>query len=170
MNNGIYATPLRVQCLEEAVRLTTGDRNKDYGDPVENMQHIADIFNAITGRDLTAREVAILHQATKISRRQHSACHRDSYVDDMAYTGIELECAMAEAEAHHSTAEEKEELELEAALLEWEEMTREKREEIKKQNLWNRNKYPPFGAPDVAVYGDGLPRSQAYVDSTGTLR
>ena len=92
----IAAPPARAELLQEAERLTCGDRNAAYGDPVENHQHIADIFNAITGRDLSAREIALLHQATKIARRWHNPGHRDSYVDGMAYTGIEYKCAVAE--------------------------------------------------------------------------
>lgn len=87
--------PPRVACLEDAADLTGGDRNRAYGDPVANHQHIANIFNAITGRDITAREVALLHQATKLARRFHNPTHRDSYVDGMAYIGIEYECALA---------------------------------------------------------------------------
>lgn len=92
------AMPLRISCLNEAADLTSGDRNKTYGEPVQNMQHIADIFNAITGRDLTAREIAQVHTATKIARAQTSPTHRDSYVDSMAYRGIEYECAVVELE------------------------------------------------------------------------
>jgi len=90
------ATPLRALLLQEAEGLTCGDRNRDYGEPVANMQHIADIFNAITGRDITAREVALFHQSTKLARRAKNPTHRDSYVDGMAYTGIEFECASVE--------------------------------------------------------------------------
>lgn len=89
----IAAQSKREQLLNEAVNLTCGDRNATYGEPVANMQHIADIFNAWTGRDLTAREVAQLHTCTKMARRTTTPDHRDSYVDDMAYTGIEYECA-----------------------------------------------------------------------------
>lgn len=89
------ATPIRVVCLDEAAKLTAVDRNKTYGEPVANMQHIADIFNAWTGRDISAREVAQLHQATKLARSQTSPTHKDSYVDAMAYRGIEYECALA---------------------------------------------------------------------------
>lgn len=85
----------RIDCLREAATLTAGDRDRDYGEPVANMQHIADIFNAWTGRDLTAREVAQLMVATKLARSQTSPLHRDSYVDAMAYRGIEYECAIA---------------------------------------------------------------------------
>lgn len=90
------AVPTRAACLAEARDLTCGDRNRAYGEPVANMQHIADIFNAITGRDITAREVTLLHQATKLARRWHNPTHRDSYVDGMAYAGIEYECALVE--------------------------------------------------------------------------
>jgi hypothetical protein len=89
--------PLRASLLQEAASLTLGERNRTYGDPVENMQHIADIFNAWTGRDITAREVAQLHTATKMARSQTTPDHRDSYVDSMAYRGVEFECAVAKA-------------------------------------------------------------------------
>lgn len=92
------ANSIRTECLEEAARLTANERQRDYGDPVAGMQHIADIFNAWTGRDLTAREVSQVLTSVKLARSQATALHRDSYVDSMAYRGIELECATAEAE------------------------------------------------------------------------
>ena len=88
--------PQRLLCLKEAQELTGGDRNRTYGEPVANMEHIARIFNAITGHKISARDVTILHQATKMARRQYSPDHRDSYVDNMAYVGIEYECALHE--------------------------------------------------------------------------
>lgn len=89
-------TTERGSILAEAMRLTEGDRNKTYGEPVANMQHIADIFNAVTGKNLTARDIATVHVCTKMARRATSPRHRDSYVDAAAYTGIEYECALAE--------------------------------------------------------------------------
>jgi hypothetical protein len=87
--------PLRLALLEEAATLTSGDRNKAYGAPVPNMHHIADIFNAISGHKVTARDVALFHVATKLARLYGNATHRDSHVDGMAYLGIAFECAMA---------------------------------------------------------------------------
>lgn len=84
----------RIELLSEAIELTGGDRNEAYGDPVLNHQHIADIFNAVTGRNLSAREIVLVHVATKLARRARNPTHRDSYVDGMAYTGIEYECAL----------------------------------------------------------------------------
>lgn len=90
------AVPLRVADLEHAAHLTNGERDATYGPPVENMAHIAAIFNAWTGRDLSPREIAQVHIATKLARTQTSPDHTDSYVDSMAYRGIEHECVAAD--------------------------------------------------------------------------
>lgn len=90
------ALPPRVAMLREAEALTAGARNRDYGEPVGNMAHIAEIFNAISGRDLTAAEVAMFHVATKLARLRTSPRHRDSHVDAANYIGIHLECELAD--------------------------------------------------------------------------
>ena len=82
--------------LREAVSLTGGARLKDYGSPVDNHQHIARIFTAITGKHVTGRDIAIMHQATKLARRQTTPLEKDHYIDNMAYVGIEYECAVEE--------------------------------------------------------------------------
>ena len=88
----------RIALLQEAMELTGGDRAVDYGDAVDNHRHIAKIFNAITGYTLTARDIALIHTCTKLSRGQTSPKKRDHYVDRMAYAGIEYECVIAEDE------------------------------------------------------------------------
>ena len=82
--------------LAEASSLTSGERNKDYGDPVENMTHIANIFNAITGHKIKPSEVPMFHIATKLARKKASPLKRDHYVDIMAYVGIAYECEVEE--------------------------------------------------------------------------
>ena len=88
----------RCDLLREAVSLTGGARLKDYGSPVDNHQHIARIYTAITGKHVTGRDIAIMHQATKLARRQTTPLEKDHYVDNMAYVGIEYECAVEEEE------------------------------------------------------------------------
>lgn len=90
------AVPLRVADLLQAAELTRGDRNASYGDPVENYRHTVAVFNAITGRDLTAREGALFMVAVKLARLRTAPRHTDSHVDAMAYLGIVHECAEAE--------------------------------------------------------------------------
>lgn len=92
------SAPQRAHVLREAERLTCGDRHAAYGCPVENHVHIAAIFNAITGRDLSAREIALVQTATKLARRAKNPLHRDSYIDAAAYAAIEFECALAEGD------------------------------------------------------------------------
>lgn len=82
--------------LAEASRLTSQERNKEYGDPIDNMTHIADIFNAITGHNIKPSEVPIFHIATKLARKRTSPLKKDHYVDIMAYMGIAYECEMEE--------------------------------------------------------------------------
>lgn len=84
--------PDRVLLLNEAARLTAGDREADYGNPQECHARIAAIFNAMTGRDLTAMDAALFHVATKLGRIQTSPHKTDNYVDAMAYLGIAYEC------------------------------------------------------------------------------
>ena len=88
--------PMRCQLLEVASSLTATERNKDYGDAVGNHEHIARIYNAITGQRLTARDITLVHQATKLARRQTSPLKKDHYIDNMAYVGIEYECVLKE--------------------------------------------------------------------------
>ena len=82
----------RIELLTEAASLTSGDRQKDYGNPVDNMRHIAQIFNAITGHNIKTSEVPMFHIATKLARMQTSPTKRDHYIDIMAYAGITYEC------------------------------------------------------------------------------
>jgi hypothetical protein len=90
------AVPQRLVLLEEAMRLTGVERRAVYGDPVLNHAHIAAIFNAWTGRDLTAAEIVMVHMATKMARMATTPDHRDSHVDLMAYAGIRYECVLAD--------------------------------------------------------------------------
>jgi len=82
----------RIELLTEAASLTSGDRQKDYGNPIDNMYHIAQIFNAITGHNIKTSEVPMFHIATKLARMQTSPTKRDHYIDVMAYAGITYEC------------------------------------------------------------------------------
>jgi|15BtaG_2_1085339.scaffolds.fasta_scaffold01693_5 hypothetical protein len=90
------AKPKRQLLLEEAIRLTCGDRNESYGDTVENHEQIAAIFNAVTGHKITPREAAMFQICVKLARCRTSPNKGDNYVDGMAYFGIAFECAMSE--------------------------------------------------------------------------
>lgn len=71
--------------LSEAESLVYGDRGRDYGPPWEDYGRTAEIFNAITGRDLTAAEAITFMVAVKLSRTAVSPRKRDHYVDAAGY-------------------------------------------------------------------------------------
>ena len=84
--------PNRIDLLKRAIEYTDGDRRKDYGSPIENHEHIAMIFNSITGKRLTAKDIALVQVATKLARMTSSPKKDDHYIDAMAYIGIAYEC------------------------------------------------------------------------------
>jgi hypothetical protein len=77
--------------LDEAADITSGDRNKQYGTPEENLGAIGDAFNVYLRRRygntapvLDARAVAMMMVLTKVVRDAHTA-KRDNLVDIAGY-------------------------------------------------------------------------------------
>ena len=90
----------RARILDEAQRTTCGARASDYGEPAENMAHIATMWNAYLGDQLAspirADQVAWMMVNVKQCRAANSSMKLDHYVDAAAYSGIAGECADAE--------------------------------------------------------------------------
>jgi hypothetical protein len=70
--------------LEEALRITKGDRNASYGPPDQDFQRTASMWSAIKGVQFEAREVALFMVALKLSRETHQR-KRDNWVDIAGY-------------------------------------------------------------------------------------
>jgi len=73
-----------IDILSEAYRLTHDDRNKDYDEPVRNHEQIA---SAILKKELTAKDIAIVQIATKLSRESFKH-KRDNLVDLAGYAYV----------------------------------------------------------------------------------
>lgn len=73
--------------LEEANKITQKDRQQAYGNPADNFQHIAKISSAITGKQITAEDVIMVHFATKVARERHKP-KRDNRVDIAGYAWV----------------------------------------------------------------------------------
>jgi hypothetical protein len=82
--------------LEEAQRLTHGDRGKAYGPPHEDYGKVAQMFNALIGaklkEPLTAMDMALAMCCVKLSRQAHRWT-RDNMVDLAGYAWVADECA-----------------------------------------------------------------------------
>jgi hypothetical protein len=66
--------------LEEAISITSGVRNEQYGPPGDNHKRTADLWTTYKGVKFTVREVCMMNVLQKISRDAHSP-KRDNLVD-----------------------------------------------------------------------------------------
>jgi len=83
----------REEILKEALRLTSTDRQKNYGEPLINHQRIADIWSVLLGVEITPSQVALCMVGVKLARLVETPDHLDSFVDLCAYGAIAGEIA-----------------------------------------------------------------------------
>lgn len=79
--------------LEQALLITGGDRQNNYGSPKENWERTVAIFNAMTGRDLMPAEAVKFAIAMKLARLHQTPDHMDSIVDLAGYAWVYSEVA-----------------------------------------------------------------------------
>lgn len=95
----------RNEILENAAAIITKDRNKQYGEPEDNFDVIAQFWNHYLTTTqgvclyLSATDVAILMALFKIGRIATARdMHEDSYIDAAGYIACAVECAAKEEE------------------------------------------------------------------------
>ena len=71
--------------LDEAIELTRGDRNRDYGHPSDDYGRSAAMVSAYLGHTVTARQLMGCMILVKMSRQAHTPDHWDSAVDIAGY-------------------------------------------------------------------------------------
>lgn len=81
--------------LQEAERLTHGNRNKDYGHPLDDYTRTAALASALIAHKLTspitAGEMAMIMICVKLSRQVHSP-KRDNMTDAAGYAWVAHAC------------------------------------------------------------------------------
>ena len=89
--------------LEEASELVDGDRQEDYGHPIDNHTRTAKMWSALLGVEVTAEQVCLCMVALKLSRQCHKP-KRDNLVDGCGYLrNVEM---IEEAREHDEIDEE----------------------------------------------------------------
>ena len=83
----------RHDILTEADRLTSTDRNKNYGPPRLNHERIAAVWSMLLGIDVTPSQVALCMAGVKLARLAQTPDHLDSFIDGAAYMAIAGEIA-----------------------------------------------------------------------------
>jgi hypothetical protein len=100
LNQMLYGDdiPMRVQILNEGAHITAGDRQRDYGSPLNNFQ-LAGAMKALirqhANRDISPEELHALDMVLlKIARAVTGKPVRDTYVDGATYFAIAGELAL----------------------------------------------------------------------------
>lgn len=79
----------RKELLEEAAKITNGERQDHYGTPEDNFARIADLWNTYLGLSndvaLKASDVAAMMILLKVARIASDPKHLDSWVDIAGY-------------------------------------------------------------------------------------
>ena len=74
--------------LSRAERLVVrGARRAQYGEPVAHLSRVAAVWSALTGREFTAHDVAVMLAAMKLVRESHRP-DEDNRVDAAGYVLI----------------------------------------------------------------------------------
>ena len=96
---------IRAEILDTAKKIVTTDRNAQYGEPEDNFDTIASLWNAYLvgkhsdGAVITAKDVALMMVLFKVGRILTSTTVKeDSYIDAAGYIACGYECAQKEAE------------------------------------------------------------------------
>lgn len=90
----------RLDVLDEAAHLISGDRNNSYGPPHQDFKRTAEALNAfgysVNDNPLMPHDVALIISVVKISRLMWSPEKRDSWVDLAGYAACGYEAYMTE--------------------------------------------------------------------------
>lgn len=92
---GESPTPLpdtaRARLLQRAMEITHNDRNANYGNPEDNFQHIANLWNDYLNvrrpeaAVITSADVAVMNMLIKVARLGNNPAHYDSTLDIAGY-------------------------------------------------------------------------------------
>lgn len=101
---------LRKECLEKAIDIVCGDRERDYGKPEDNLGVIADLWTAYLTRvfgdvtEIDREDVAVMMSLLKIGRIAGKHFKADSMIDGAAYLALAYEVGMQKkAEKKHES-------------------------------------------------------------------
>lgn len=75
----------KVQTLDKAKEIISGDRFREYGAPKDNFAIIAGLWSQILKKDISLTQVTLCLIALKMSRLIHKEDHEDSFVDIAGY-------------------------------------------------------------------------------------
>jgi hypothetical protein len=94
----------RIDILQKAIDHTSGDRNRTHGDPVTTGRHVAKMWSAYLGIEVSAADVYWMMSQVKSIRAKHGAFNLDDFEDGACYPALAGECALADNTVETETA------------------------------------------------------------------
>lgn len=89
----------RKECLEQAMGCVLRDRQKQYGEPENNFERIAQMWNGYLGiHGIKPWDVAAMMGMLKMARARFNPKYTDNWVDLAGYAACGIECATAQEE------------------------------------------------------------------------
>ena len=82
----------RTEILNQAIKITTKDRNNTHGEPEDSFRKIAAIWSAILDKPIAPYTVALLMAGLKIARAAGKPDNPDNWVDLAGYAACGAEC------------------------------------------------------------------------------
>lgn len=92
----------REKCLNKALEIVTGDREKSYGSPEDNFKVIANLWSDYLEADISAVDVAMMMSLLKIARISTGTFKEDSFIDLAGYAA----CGYEIATGNHAKADD----------------------------------------------------------------
>jgi len=94
------------ELFKEAEKLLKKDRNKIYGDPVENYHRIAHMWSGLLGFYISPDNAALMMATLKIYRATINPEHEDSFVDALAYVAIAAQASSSSSSSSSPSTNE----------------------------------------------------------------
>ena len=76
------------ELLSKAIEIVGGDRQKEYGDKVDNHNNIAKLWSAYLDVKIEAHDVSVMMILLKVARTKIGTRTKDTYVDMAGYAAI----------------------------------------------------------------------------------
>ena len=76
------------ELLSKAIEVVGGDRQKEYGDKVDNHNNIAKLWSAYLDVKIEAHDVSVMMILLKVARTKIGTRTKDTYVDMAGYSAI----------------------------------------------------------------------------------
>lgn len=89
----------RSDVLDKAKKCVCGERDLEYGCPENNFEMISRLWNAYTGCEFCAEDVAVMMALMKIARIATGHAKEDSFVDACGYMACAAECSSGNRES-----------------------------------------------------------------------